>query len=331
MTEPCTSIRPLLFELADGALEGPVRARATAHVASCDDCRDELTRERKLTEQLGRPRPTVRSFVVPTFVRRAAAVLLVGAGLFGAVRLITGGEAYGSIQPASLTVSMTFEDGRVFPLRSQNHVEVPFGSVTRLNVVGTTTLRVTGPAVLDLDRTEEGWKATLMRGRMHARVEDAARLVVSSVFGVRTLGPGEHAVACDAASFAVAADPDAAVSAGELLDRGLDEFFEQKRMEVAEFCLRAATEHADADPDIHSRALFYLGAALGRQKKYAEAIEVKDDWLTRYPHDDGRHYLLYFKGHYHRELGQEEEARECWRTIAEENPTSKLLERVPVR
>ncbi|MFH0946860.1 MAG: zf-HC2 domain-containing protein [Planctomycetota bacterium] len=330
MMNECDAIRPLLFEAIEEELTGSDRQRVTTHLAICEDCRRELAEERALTELLRRPRPAPSRFPLlrSPLVRRVAALLVMGLCLFAVARVFNNSTAYGSIEPSTLSLTMTFEDGRVAPLESQNHLVIPFDSVTVLKVLGTASIRVPGPAVLDLDRTTVGWKLALLRGRIQATIEESASLTVTSAFGMRVLEPGQHLLASDAASFSQDDPGQDAPSPDQLFKLGLDEFFDYERMEQAESYFRAILARDDAGEAVRSQALFYLAASLGRQKKYAEAIEIQARWLQQNPHDDSRHHVLFFQGLYHQYLGHAQEAQECWQIIADEDPESALLERV---
>ncbi len=318
-TSECQRIRPLLFEVVDEAAGREERAAVAAHLAACEDCRRELREERALSELLRRPRAEgarQKRQAPLRLLGKAAAVLLFAAlALFG-LDALSETPAYGSISAATLSLSMTVESARPEPLDAHNHFAIPLDSVYTLDLAGVAVLRIAGPAVVDLDHGEEGWKATLLRGRIRAEVAEGARLLVSTLLGQRELAAGSHLVALDAGS----------AEASELLHAGLDLFFEHQEMAEAERIFRLALEAPDLDAELRSQVLFYLAAALGRQDALEQAIEVQDEWLRLDAEPDARAYVLYFHGLYHEALGNPDEARECWRAIRAEDPESELLE-----
>ncbi len=328
MNPDCERIRPLLFEVVDGGVSLGRRAEVAAHLVTCEGCRNALAEERALSDLLRR-RPKEALLRRPSPFRhlgKAAAVLLLATALLLGTDLLGGTPAYGSITPSTLSLSMTFESGATKPLSSHNHFEVPLDSVHSLDLTGCASLRVAGPAVLDLDHGEAGWKLTLLRGRIQVHVEEAASLTVTSLHGRRELTAGSHVVSLDAASFAAGSGDPVAHAATERFHEGLDLFFEEERMAEAERAFRAVLESPGIDIDLHSQALFYLFAALGRQDRYAAAIEVQEQWLQLDADREFRSYVLYFKGLYHQALGEAVEAEACWETIRVEEPDSELIE-----
>jgi hypothetical protein len=108
------------------------------------------------------------------------------------------------------------------------------------------------------------------------------------------------------------------------MDQGHKAFFTDEDFAAAERAYRAALAHPSATDEQKARAHFYLGASLGRQLKYAEAVEVQATWLASYPKDASRHYVLLFQGIYHRALGHERQAVAAWQAILDEAPDSDL-------
>ena len=336
MNADCEPIRLLLFEVVDGGVSLGRRAEVAAHLVTCEECRNALAEERALSEILRR-RPKEALLRRPSPFRhigspfrhpgRAAAVLLLATALFLGTGLLGGTPAYGSITPSTLSLSMTFESGATKPLSSHNHFEVPLDSVHSLDLTGCASLRVAGPAVLDLDwHGEAGWKLTLLRGRVQVHVEEAASLTVTSLHGLRELIAGSHVVSLDPGSFTTNSGESETQAATERFHEGLDLFFEEESMAEAEQAFRAVLENSEIDIDLHSQALFYLFAALGRQNLYAAAIEAQEQWLQLDVDRESRSYVLYFKGLYHQALGEATEAAACWETIRVEEPDSELIE-----
>ncbi len=332
MNTECETIRPRLFEIVEDERTADERAEIAAHLATCEACRRELLEERALTELLRRPRTAhdVKPLPRLRWLRHVAAVLLVAGALLVVDALMGGTPAYGSNTPSTLNLSMTFEEGPSAPLRSHNHLEVPLDSVHFLNLLGTGTIRVAGPAVLDLDRTADGWKVTLLRGRIHAELEEDADMIVTSVFGERMLGGGAHVLSLEPSSFSPDARGSDGPSPAELFNLGLDEFFDRENMAAAEAYFRAVLEREELDRDLQSQTLFFLAASLGRQEDFTNALEVQEEWFRLDADREARHYVLFFHGLYHEYLGNRDEAWKCWNTIRDEDPESELLESIPL-
>ncbi|MEW6071174.1 MAG: zf-HC2 domain-containing protein [Planctomycetota bacterium] len=331
MNGDCDSIRPLVFAAVEDGLADEERAAVAAHLARCAPCRREMEAERALTRLLRRR--AAGGAAIPrrrAWRRPAAAALVLGLGLAAVLSVLGGQPAYGSATPCTLTLGMRIEGGPAAPLLARNHLDVPRREVLTLRVRGLGALFVAGPAVLDLDRTADGWKTALLAGRLQATIDDGARLVVTSVFGERVLGAGMQVVSLDPASFA-SDGAEAADEPVELFHAGLDLFFVAEDPAGAEPLLRAALAAAESagDRTLASDARFYLAAALGRQERWAAAVEVQEEWLRLSPGDGARHYVLFFQGRYLERLGRAAEARECWRTIEREDPASPLLESLP--
>src|SRR5262245_35783060 len=89
----------------------------------------------------------------------------------------------------------------------------------------------------------------------------------------------------------------------------ISDFFQKQDMAAAEKGFKAAMDHLAATADEKREAHFYWAAALGRQNKYDEAIKAQQAWLTSYPDDKLRNYVLLFQGIYHAALGHDAEAK----------------------
>ncbi|HEX5138687.1 MAG TPA: zf-HC2 domain-containing protein [Planctomycetota bacterium] len=311
----CASIRPLLFAMHENALDAHETARVRAHLARCHGCRREAEAEARLTAALLQAPRRRRRLAFP--VAGAVAAVLV------ATVLLRPSEAFGSIQPTSLTPEMTLRDGQRRPLERSNHVALPTGESCRIEIRGTGDLAAVGPAVFELDLTDGRWKLTLLRGEVRAEIERGAELEAVTLRGRQRLGAGPHRICLQAADDKPP-PPVPGPSVAELMDRGHKAFFTDQDFAAAEEAYRAALAHPSATGEQRASAHFYLGASLGRQEKYAEAVKVQADWLAKYPKDETRHYVLLFQGIYHRALGNERAAAAAWQTIVDEAPDSDL-------
>jgi len=311
----CASIRPLLFAFHEDALDETGRARVDAHLAGCAACRRALAAEARLTAALTQA-PRRRRLAFPLAGAVAAALL---AGL-----LLQPRAAYGSIQPTALTPEMTLRDGRRRPLERANHVAVPTGERCAIEIRGVGRIEAEGPAVFELDLADGRWKLTLLRGDVRVEVVRGAELVAVTLRGRRVLGAGPQGICLQAGDEEPAPPPADGPDAAALMDRGHKAFFTDQDFVAAEKAYRAALAHPSATAEQKARAHFYLAAALGRQEKYAEAVEVQADWLAKYPEDASRHYVLLFHGIYLRALGREREAVAAWQAIVDEAPDSDL-------
>ncbi|MHC4133949.1 MAG: zf-HC2 domain-containing protein [Planctomycetota bacterium] len=310
----CDEIRSQLFLLVEDEVTESERRRIEAHVDRCRACRRELAEERALTRLLTR-RPRRRRAALPTLGLAAAVVLAV-------LLLQPGTAAHGSIEPQTLTPEMTRRDGARTRLQRSNHIEIPTGEACRIRIRDVGTLQAEGPAMLELEQSGRRWKLVLLHGEVRAELEHGAEFEVVTLRGRRTLAGGRHFI-CLQAGDDKPAPREASVE--ELLGHG-SRFFSQEDIVKAERAYRAALNHPDATPAQKGRARFYLGASLGRQRKLAEAIEVQEEWLKRNPKDKSRHYVLFFHGIYYWELGKQEKARKCWRTIVRQAPDSQMGE-----
>lgn len=320
----CEELRPLLFALLESEVTGPERSNLLAHLAVCTACRGELLAEQALNGLLAPlPKAAARKLRHP-WLARIAALLVIGLGWAALAFLLSEPRAYGSIAPTSLLPSMTLADGNVVPLQSHNHLEVPLQELVGIEISDVAMLHVIGPAVLELDRGPDRWKLVLLKGQVRARIQQGQDLLVTSLFGAQTVGAGDHVLSAAALLFGAQEPPESGPDVGELLQQAIEKFFREEDMAAAEKLLRAALERKDISAEQQSQALFYLGGALGRQQKFAEAIEVQSEWLRQNPEDSTRHYVLLFQGIYHRSLGQTAEARECFQTILREAPESEL-------
>ncbi len=314
----CNYIRPLLFAFDEGQLESSEHEDVQEHIAECRDCRFELEAEHRLTAVL--TRRTQRS------IRRWAwpAAGLVAATLLGAF-LIVPPAAYGSIQPHELTLQMKVQDGALRPLARANLIEVLTGDACTVRIDGVGVLDVPGPAVFRLDHERGEWALTLLRGTVHADL--TARMLAVTASGRRALAVGAQWLKPGPWP-PKGPLPGNEPTVAELMAAGQRAFFKlvDGDMSAAERYFKAASEHADASPAEKARARFFHGAALGRQKKYAEAVEVQGRWLKAYPEDKLRHYVLLFQGTYLRKLGREPDAVAAWKLIIDEAPKSSLAD-----
>jgi len=314
----CDEVRPLLFALVEDEVTESEKRLIEAHVDLCVECRRELAEERALTRLLTR-RPRRRRTALPTLGLVGCVVLVV-------LLLQPGTAAHGSIEPQTLTPEMTRRDGARAQLQRSNHIEIPTGEACRIRIREVGTLQAEGPAMLELERSGRRWKLVLLQGEVRARLEQGAELEVVTLRGQRTLAGGRHFICLQAGDDKPAPPAPHAASVEELLTRGSHFFSQEEDMVKAERSYRAALSHPDATAAQKGRARFYLAASLGRQGKLAEAIAVQEEWLKRNPKDKSRHYVLFFHGIYLWELGKQENARKCWRTIVRQAPDSQISE-----
>jgi hypothetical protein len=240
----CTEVEPLLFALLEDEVDDVELARLTAHLRRCGECRRRLEQERELTHALAPAfSPGRRRLAWPL----AAAAAVVGIGIWIAVfsSSFGGRTAYGSIAPARYEPTLRLANGGSVALASHNHVVVPAAENDTIELLATGTLRVAGPAVIELDRAPETWKLVLLRGQVSATLLPGARLTVSSVHGARTLDGGVHLITMNPAWYADTAAAQEATPA-ELLQSGYTQFFQLADMASAEAAFRAAWKHPKA-------------------------------------------------------------------------------------
>jgi tetratricopeptide (TPR) repeat protein len=84
---------------------------------------------------------------------------------------------------------------------------------------------------------------------------------------------------------------------------------------AAERCYASARAHPAATADERCQAHFYELAALGRQQRYAEALELGRAYLAAYPNEAGAPCVLFFQGVYLEKLGRTTEARAAWEAV----------------
>jgi hypothetical protein len=177
--------------------------------------------------------------------------------------------------------------------------------------------------VLRLDRAPDAWKLVVMRGQVSATLQPGAALIVASVHGVRTLIGGAHLITMNPAWYADAASAQEATPA-ELLQSGFTQFFQREDMASAESAFRAAWKHPKATGEEQGQALFYLSAAVGRQLRFDDAIELQAEWLKLHPDDPLVDYVLLFQGIYQRQAGCESQARASWDEIVRRAKDAEL-------
>jgi len=315
----CTEAEPLLFALLEGEVDATERDRLDAHLARCGTCRRALGHERELTQALAPAalRPRARDLAVSRRTRLAwqvAAAAIAGISIVALSLALGGRTAYGSIAPSRYEPTLTLANGVRVPLSSHNHLEIRANENDRIELLATGTLSVAGPAVLELDRAPDAWKLVVMRGQVSATLLPGAALTVTSVHGVRTLLGGVHLITMNPAWFADPASAQEATPA-ELLQSGFTQFFQREDMNSAEAAFRAAWKHPKATEEEQGQALFYLSAAVGRQLRFDDAIELQAEWLKLHPDDKLVDYVLLFQGIYQRQAGRETKARAAWDEI----------------
>ena len=320
----CDAILPLLPAYDEAELDQGERAAVERHLIACRACRVELVAERALTNRLGRP---ARRRALPAGLSAAALVLLA----LGALLAITtsGGraEAFGAIETRRLALDLTESVGPVESLARTNHLDVPTGETRRVLIDGLGELRVEGPATLELDATERGWKLILLRGEVEANVAAGGLLQAVTAGGARRLPGGVWRLVAQAAPAPapVPAPRPADPTPAELVDQG-HRAFQNESMETAEARYRAVLGHPDATATQKTQAGFYLFAAVARQGRLDDAIAIGEAWVRDHPADDSRHYVLYFLGFHHAELGHDEAARAAWKRVVDEAPASNLAD-----
>ncbi len=328
-SEICERTRRLLHVVLEGEADRGERREVEAHLRTCSACRREMERERVLSALLD-PRSTRRS----TQSRLAAAAmrLVPVTALVSVVItlawLLQAPAAYGSIAPMRYLPSLELESGASVPLRAHSHIVVPTQEVQTIQIQDEGTLRIVGPAVVDLDRTEEGWKLVLLRGQAEIELLASAHLEVTSVHGVRQLGAGRHVARLDAGWFRASEDQGGSqeeqAAPSELLAEGHRLFFQVEDFVAAEASYLAARLHAAASAEERRQAFFYQLAAVGRQERYEDALALGEAYLELYPEDESATYVLFFQGVYSSRLGRAEDARAAWEAVIERDPDSDL-------
>ena len=312
--ELCADVRPLLFASLEGGCTAEERARLTAHLATCEDCRQERDVERALTTLLragGRAARRPRGRRLRILAAAAASVALLGL----VPVLLLQPKAYGSIRSATLAPRLAWQDGGEELLRESNHVEIPAGTRAVVEIDGTASVRAVGPAAFELDRAGGAWKVTLHHGQLTVTVLAGREVVLAGEWGVQTLGEGEHVV-----SPSLLADA-AGRSAAELLARGLNEFFQQFDHASAARDLADAAAHPEATAEVRSQALFYLIAAHANLDRHAEVVATASSWLEEFPEEAlGNVSARFWLGEALIQLGRREEGFALFDALMEEQP-----------
>lgn len=323
----CADVRPMLFDFKEGGCELGERRRIHAHLAVCRECRDEERSEHELTSLLllsSDPTPAPRA-------RRLVPLLLATAAAVVAFILLPPLFDLGSAAGASVTrYEMLLDDDARADVRAiggDELIEFAPGEYGAVDLEGAGSVGVSGPAVIAVRLAAERWTLDLFCGEILADVAPGAELTVRSRFGSRSLNTGRFAISAATARIQEEQDEDEEEdvdrrSPAELLQAGLAAFFQAEDMPAAETAFRKAVAAKSASAEQVSRARFYLGASLGRQEKWKDALELYDSYLEDYPEDDGRSLILYFQGTYARKLGQEERARGYWKKLVAEHPDS---------
>jgi tetratricopeptide (TPR) repeat protein len=258
----------------------------------------------------------------PRFAWPLAAAAAVGIGIVGLLLSLGGRAAYGSIAPARYEPTLELASGVSVALASHNHLVIPANENDTIELFATGTLRVAGPAVIELDRAPDAWKLVLLRGQVAATLLPGAPLHVSSVHGARLLEGGAHLITMNPAWYAAAAEQEA--TPAELLQSGYTQFFQREDMASAEAAFRAAWKHPKATEEEQGRALFYLWSSVGRQQRYDDAVALQSEWMKLHPDDPSYDYVLLFQGIYLRESGHEPQARQAWDEIVRRGKNEEL-------
>jgi tetratricopeptide (TPR) repeat protein len=112
----------------------------------------------------------------------------------------------------------------------------------------------------------------------------------------------------------------------EVLQQAIGAFFAGADFAAAERGFRRVWEDPRATADQREDAGFYLGAALARQEKHAEAVAIKERWLALFPASEHRSYVRLFLGLSYAALGETAKARAAWQRIVDDEPDSDLAE-----
>ncbi len=327
----CERVREMLHVLLEGEAKRSERLEVEAHLERCAACRRELERERSLSELLDAhftarraPGPIVAT------LRRLVPVTGVVSILIALSWLLPGPAAYGSIEPAHLLPSLAFERGARVPLGAHNHLVVGPQEARTIEITGVGTLRFVGPAVVELDRGDDGWKLVLLRGQVEIDLVPGGRLEVASVHGVRELEGGLHVARLYASWFGAPAGAapaqDEGDSPGELLARAHRQCFGEKAYVAAEASYQAVRDHPDASADERRQAHFYQLAAVANQGRNEDALALGEEFLATYPEDESATYVLFFQGVYLERLGRIEEAHAAWREVVARDPAADLAD-----
>lgn len=350
------------FDSNESPLTDSERIEIEHHLQSCLWCQQEFKKEKVLTdllldqnEQLTRPaktgeknnqsNPALRIAIVT-----AAAILLLATAIvwsnFLPLRQTAGytnnsessNTNLGSIQRRPVFTNASFissKDSSVTQeLKSSNHIELPAGSVASVELLETGSIRVAGPAVLEIDQVEGDWKITFFRGHAKIEVIEGKSVKLVGEGGVFELENGTHVVSSDSTQFVShiqraqkdsLQDNDEDKSVTELVDDAMSVFSggssSSDDMKRAAELLAKVIEHPDATPTQVLSAKFYYPAALSNAKQHQKALDAATDFLESYP-DFDNDVILAIVGDSHFYLGDIKSAKKAWDKLLANSPDS---------
>lgn len=311
MNDPwtCERVRSLLYTLFEDGTTSREAAGITAHLARCPACRDEFEAERVLTGRL-RSRPPVRRGAW----HRPVAVALAAMGACAAMVLwIIQDGSHGTILRTSGEFA-TATEATVAPLEATNHVAVPEGTRATVDIDACARVEARGPAAFEIDRTEGGWKLTLLRGTLEVHVAARAQLAFVAAHEATRLAAGTWHVD-DRSASRVPQDPVADLLAGARRTFQVD-----GDMAAAERQLEAVLAHEHCSAAQRRVASYFLFCAQQRLGRHAEAIATIDRWLRENPGDGEVPRVLLQKGVNHAMSGRRDLADAVWRELVERFP-----------
>ena len=315
----CDRCIPLLHALLEDELHPEERAHVTTHLAQCPRCRDELLVERALTETLRAGAPSSRR--APRWLLYgaiAAAAVLSAMPFFG----LPWQGPIGYVVQRGLTLGLTWQTLSSRELSRNNHVHVPAGITTHLDITDTATIETDGPSVFELDRTDGGWKLTLHEGTLHADVQGDAELIVATRHLQRALTGGRWTLSPHCV------DPQDTKKKTKQLATRLQSAIRAVQqggdLAAAERDLVAVIGHAAATTEQKQRARFYLWCVQGNRGDFARALKTLEHWLKGVGDARQRPYAMYFRGVYESQLGHTAVARRAWQELLREHPDHRF-------
>ncbi len=311
----CEQFRTFIYCLdepfADSGLSPDERKQLSQHLLTCDHCRQIRNLERDLTNQLvekftpsstpsGKPIVLHRFLNLPVLI---ACSILMGVSIWISGLLIGSGNraapfvdstaftkvSFGSIVSKPI-VGGSFENAEPRLLDSNNHIDLPSGSSALVELSETGRVDVIGPAVLEIDRTSQGWKITLVSGRIKATLNGKKPVVMVCRKELLQLEQGTYFVSTE--NGIVQEDSRKEKSSNQekdekeidkMIEKGLSAFRADMKPTQADFkksgeLLSKVFENKKASSSQKLSAGFYGVAAFVNSGQYKAALELGTKW-----------------------------------------------------
>ncbi|MEE9393863.1 MAG: FG-GAP-like repeat-containing protein [Planctomycetota bacterium] len=318
MNHDCDVLEPLLFAFTEGEVSEAERLEIDEHLCGCARCSERVEEERRLTTALRADRTlSLRPTRRPR--RRWGTLGALGVGCVAtlvAVFMFMEPSAYGSITRKNLDPNLDVSQ-QERDLGRSNHVALPAGSAASIEIDGVCSINATGPVTFELDKVDQGWKLTLIKGQIQVTREQPASkvtMVVVNAAGRHVLDRGNHVF--DAVA---KVDQPPSLQAARLMQLGFEAFYEADDMKLAAKFLQEAADHPEAGQTLRAQALFYLAAAQSNAENHKEALKTAKLWrLTS--NEPECEVINSITAAANWELGQRKEAVALWERMLRLNP-----------